>query len=58
MATTSIVQAEDFYNMLLEAERAGVAVIEELVRQNQDPRFLERFDVFSPARNLPRHSWG
>ena len=46
MATTSIVQAEDFYNMLLEAERAGVAVIEELVRQNQDPRFQELLKRF------------
>jgi hypothetical protein len=33
----------DFYNMLLEAERAGVTVLSEMNKQVEDQRFLEKF---------------
>jgi len=46
MATTTINQASDLWNMLLEAERAGVTALGELVPQAEDPRLrdlLKRF---------------
>lgn len=36
----------DFYNMLLEAERAGVKVLGELVTQTQDQKLLELLKKF------------
>jgi len=36
----------DFYNMLLEAERAGVKVLGELVSQTQDQKLLELLKKF------------
>ena len=46
MVITEITEVSDLYNLLLEAERAGVVVLEELVRQHQEPRLqtlLARF---------------
>jgi hypothetical protein len=46
MATTTISQAADLWNMLLEAERAGVTVLGELVPQAEDPRLRELMKRF------------
>jgi hypothetical protein len=46
MATTTISQASDLWNMLLEAERAGVAVLGELVPQAEDPSLRELLKKF------------
>ena len=46
MATTIINHASDLWNMLLEAERAGVAVLGELVPQAEDPSLRELLKKF------------
>lgn len=46
MTKTEITSVEDFYNLLLEAERAGVAVLGELVSQTEDQRLLKIMKKF------------
>jgi hypothetical protein len=46
MTATTISQASDLWNMLLEAERAGVTVLGELVPQTEDPRLRELMKRF------------
>jgi hypothetical protein len=46
MATTTISRASDLWNMLLEAERAGVTVLGELVPQTEDSRLRELMKRF------------
>ena len=41
MTQTNITTLVDFYNLLLEAERAGVAVLGELISQTEDQRLQE-----------------
>jgi hypothetical protein len=46
MATTTISQASDLWNLLLEAERAGATVLNELIPQAEDPRLRELLKRF------------
>lgn len=46
MTKTEIASVEDFYNLLLEAERAGVAVLGELVSQTEDQRLQKIMKKF------------
>jgi len=42
----------DFYNMLLEAERAGVTVLQELVSQTEEPQFSALLKKFLQDEGL------
>jgi hypothetical protein len=46
MNRNEIAKLTDFYNLLLEAERAGVAVLAELVQQTEEPNLKELLAKF------------
>ena len=46
MTQTNITTLVDFYNLILEAERAGVAVLGELISQTEDQRLQELLKKF------------